>query len=143
MGFVHRIDIDAPAGIVFAFYEDVGGWPDWDRDVQAVDLPGGLKGGATGWLKAPRGPRVKIRVAELVPGRSFIMESRLPFCRLQFGHDLQPDTRGTVASHWVQFLGPLAFLFRRLMSKSIRASLPETLLGLKRVSEGKIVEGTR
>lgn len=135
MSIVHRIDIDAPRKVVFALYEDVASWPRWDSETAEVRLPEGLQPGATGWLKPRQGPKASIRVAEVLPGKSFTIEGRLPLCRMQFGHELQGDADRTTATHWVRFTGPLAFLFRRVIGAGIDKTLPDTLTGLKRASE--------
>ncbi|MBS1183505.1 MAG: Polyketide cyclase / dehydrase and lipid transport [Proteobacteria bacterium] len=137
MSIAHRIDIDAPAEAVFALYAAVESWPDWDSETVAVHLPDGLRAGATGWLKPRSGPKANIRVAEVVPRRSFTIEGRLPLCRMLFGHELWGNAAQTTATHWVRFTGPLAFLFRRLIGAGIDATLPATLRGLKRASEGE------
>lgn len=136
MSIVHRIEIEAPAEVVFALYTEVEGWPSWDSETTAVDLPG-LKHGAEGWLKPRNGPRARIRVVDVVPNRSFTVEGNLPLCRMQFGHELQAHATRTTATHWVTFRGPLAFVFRRLIGTGIDRSLPSTLEGLKRASEAR------
>lgn len=137
MSILHQIEIDAPAEIIFALYADVEGWPSWDSETTAVKLPG-LKHGATGWLKPRNGPKARIRVVDVVPNRSFTVEGALPFCRMQFGHELQGTKGRTTATHWVTFFGPLAFVFRRLIGTGIHRTLPNTLGGLKRASEERV-----
>lgn len=134
MTIVHRITINVPRERVFALYADVGSWPMWDSETIEVGLSA-LRSGATGWLKPRQGPTAKIRVTDVVPDRSFTVEARLPLCRMQFGHELDGTESQTVASHWVRFEGPLAFLFRRLIGSGIDRTLPNTLAGLKRAAE--------
>jgi hypothetical protein len=135
MAITHNIKISAPREAVFALYEDVSAWPVWDHETVEVHLPDGLRGGSKGWLKPRKGPKARVRVAEVTPGRSFTMEGRLPLCRMHFSHDLESIGCDTKATHSVRFFGPLGFLFRRVIGKEIDASLPSTLRGLKEVSE--------
>jgi hypothetical protein len=137
MTITHSIAVAAPRAAVFALYEDVALWPAWDRETAEVFLPDGLRQGSAGWLRPRKGPKARVRVAEVVPGRSFTMESQLPLCRMHFGHDLEEDGAQTTATHSVRFSGPLGFLFRRLVGREIDATLPATLLGLKRAGEGE------
>ncbi len=134
MTIAHSIKIDVPKDRVFALYADVGSWPRWDRETVDVQLPA-LRTGAVGWLKPREGPKAKIRVADVVPDRSFTVEAMLPLCRMQFGHELDEEAGHTTATHWVRFDGPLAFLFRHLVGRGIDRTLPATLAGLKRASE--------
>ncbi|ATG35852.1 MULTISPECIES: SRPBCC family protein [Phaeobacter] len=137
MTITHSISISTPQSAVFALYENVASWPAWDCETEAVFLPDGLHRGSTGWLKPRKGPKARVRVAEVLPGRSFTMEGQLPLCRMHFGHDLRGDGQGTTATHWVRFSGPLGFLFRRLIGREIDATLPATLLGLKHACENR------
>ncbi|MBN9886238.1 SRPBCC family protein [Salipiger abyssi] len=134
MTIAHTIEIDAPATNVFALYANPELWPIWDSETKAVGLPE-LRRGAAGWLEPREGPRAKIRVTEVLPNRSFTIEGQLPLCRMTFGHELTGNGQRTSATHWVAFSGPLAFLFRRLIGAGIDRTLPNTLAGLKRVSE--------
>lgn len=135
MSISQTIQISAPREAVFALYEDVASWPAWDAEVAEVSLPGGLRVGAVGWLKPTKGPKAHMQVSQVVPARSFTVESKLPLCRMQFGHELDGEGEQTRATHWVSFSGPLSFFFRRVIGGQVRASLPQTMLGLKRACE--------
>ena len=135
MTITHNIMIAAPRETVFALYKNVASSPVWDHETAEVSLPEGLLRGSAGWLKPRKGPRARVRVAEVVPGRSFTMEGFLPLCRMRFGHELDGEGEHTMATHWVRFSGPLSFLFRRVIGKGIDTSLPTTLRGLKEASE--------
>ncbi len=140
MSIIHKVEIDAPAEVIFALYADVEAWPIWDSETTAVELPG-LHHDAEGWLKPRNGPKARIRVADVVPNRSFTIEGKLPFCRMQFGHELHGNAARTTATHWVKFVGPLGFVFRRLIGREIDRTLPHTLEGLKRASEQRVHQG--
>lgn len=132
------IEIKTEPDRVFRLYQDAAHWVDWDPEVTAASLPDGLKLGAKGWLKPRSGPRANIQVVEVTQGTSFSVQSRLPLCRMWFGHSLSASSGSTVATHWVEFRGPLSFLFRYLVGRSIQASLPNTMCGLKRASEAQV-----
>lgn len=132
---LHTIEINAPAEVVFSQYQNVSSWPSWDAECQAVDLPDGLQEGSEGWLKPKKGPRAKIVVCSYCRNKFFIVESKLPLCVMSFGHQLDAVGEKTVAMHWVRFDGPMSFLFRWLIGRQINATLPETLRGLKAISE--------
>ena len=124
-----------PRAAVFALYEDVTSWPRWDSEIEAVHLPEGLNPGAVGWLKPRKGPKAQIEISEVVPGKSFTVLGRLPLCQMRFGHELESKGDTTTVTHWVRFIGPLAFLFRLVIGSGIDATLPDTLIGLKRAGE--------
>lgn len=134
MDFANSITINASKETIFAHYADVASWPVWDKEVKAVTL-GGLEVGSTGSLQPRSGPRAMITISELTPNTSFTVTSKLPLCKMQFGHELTSMGETTKATHSVDFSGPLAFLFRRLIGREIEKKLPTTLQGLKGVSE--------
>lgn len=135
MKIIHKIDISAARQIVFSLYKDVNTWPLWDDEIVQVSLPKGLQVGSVGWIKPRNGLKLHIKVIEMTPDKSFTIEGRLPLCRVHFGHVLDTEHDRTRATHWVDFSGPLAFLFRRVMGNEINATLPHTMAGLKRASE--------
>lgn len=141
MSITHSISISTSRKTIFERYEDVASWPIWDHSIADVVLSDGLKPGSEGWLKPQKGPKARILVTQVEPGRSFLIESRLPLCRVYFDHELEGDASSTTATHSVRFSGPLSFLFRRLIGQEINATLPDTLRGLKRACEAKAIAG--
>ncbi|MEC4168558.1 SRPBCC family protein [Pseudomonas sp. MS-1(2024)] len=137
MEIKESIEIRSTPAQVFRLYKDAAGWADWDPEVSNASLPGGLELGAKGWLKPKVGPKGNIQIVEMTEGKSFSVQSRLPLCRMEFGHLLTEVEGGTVATHWVEFCGPLSFLFRYLVGRSIQASMPNTMQGLKKSCEAQ------
>lgn len=86
-------------------------------------------------LEPSKGPKAKITFSEVVPNRSFTVNSKLPLCVMRFEHELSGSSGQTKVVHRVVFVGLLAPLFGRLIGSQIRKGLPNTLQGLKRVSE--------
>ena len=136
MRISQTIWINASSENVFERYADISSWTLWDPEVADVHLPEGLRIGSAGWLRAQTGPKANLRIVEVVQSRSFTVESRLPLCRMTFGHVLESHGAQTAATHWVTFSGPLSFIFRRLIGRQVNASLPQTMRGLKRACEG-------
>lgn len=131
------IEIEAKPVQVFELYRVVADWASWDPEVVEASLPNGLTLGAEGWLKPNAGPRAAIQIIEVTEGLSFTVVSRLPLCRMLFGHRLAEIDGRTIATHWVEFSGPLSFLFRRVVGNAIQASLPRTMQGLKCACESR------
>lgn len=129
------IQIKTTPSRIFALYAKAEEWPKWDPEVKAAFLDHGLRAGSTGRLHPRSGPKAAIRVIDVVESRSFTVESRLPLCRMIFGHDLEQQEEYVQATHWVEFSGPLSFLFRRLIGAQFKASLPKTMSGLKQAAE--------
>ena len=132
------VEVRAAPERVFALWSDAAGWTAWDPDLESASLDGPFAPGSRGALKPRGGPRTRIELTEVVPGRAFTAASRLPLCRMVFDHAIEPlDGRGggCRVTHSVRFEGPLAGLFRRLIGPTIRRGLPGTMAGLKRAAE--------
>ena len=136
MTFAGNIQIKAPAQAVFALYNDVKTWPEWDLDVLAVSLPQGLVAGKKGWLKPKSGPKVKMQVTEVTQNASFTTRSQLPLCTMEVTHQITPNLDGVNVAHEAFFSGPLAPLFRKLIGQPYRQTLPDVLKALKAKAEG-------
>lgn len=135
MQFEEKILISAPTEKVFSLYANVSGWSSWDPDVKSSAIDGPFSSGATGTLQPSNGPKAKITFTEVVPNRSFTVESKLPLCVMRFEHELLAVGNQIQVLHRVSFVGLLAPLFGRLIGTQIRKGLPHTLKGLKRAAE--------
>lgn len=135
MQFEEKIIINAGADKLFALYANVSGWSSWDPEVKSSSINGKFSSGATGILQPSSGPKAKITFTEVVPNRSFTVESKLPLCTMRFEHELASLGNQVQVLHRVSFVGILSPLFGRLIGSQIRKGLPHTLGGLKRVAE--------
>ncbi|NNM68881.1 MAG: polyketide cyclase [Gallionella sp.] len=135
MQFEEQIVIAVPAEKVFSLYIDVTNWSSWDTDVKVSSIEGQFISGAIGTLQPSNGPKAKIAFTEVVPNRSFTVESKLPLCVMRFEHELSSHTGGTKAVHRVVFEGLLSPLFGRIIGSQIQKNLPHTLQGLKHAAE--------
>jgi uncharacterized protein YndB with AHSA1/START domain len=113
---------------VWALWSDVSTWPEWDAGVERVEIDGPFVAGSRGRLKPAGSPAVRFRVLRTDPERSFADESRLPFARMVFEHELaDADGGGTVITHRATIRGPLTPLWRRLIGRGLERELPETV----------------
>lgn len=133
--FSEEITVNTIPERIFALYEDVNNWKQWDPDVASSSLSGPFTAGTIGKLTPTKGPEAKIEIVSVVKNRSFTVQSRLPLCTMIFEHELLPITGSTHVIHKVSFTGPLAFFFGRIVGIQIRKGLPGTLRGLKKAVE--------
>ena len=135
MQFEEQIVIAAPPEKVFALYENVTAWSSWDPDVKTSSIEGSFSSGASGSIKPSSGPKARIKFTEIMPNRSFTVETKLPLCIMRFEHELTLLASGTNAKHRVTFQGLLSPFFGRVIGSKIRKGLPITLQGLKHAAE--------
>lgn len=137
MKITESIRIKSSPEIIFNLYQDTASWPIWDPEVSFVNMPNGLNLGAQGILKPKSGPKAVIKITEFTEGKSFTVTSKLPLCRMLFKHELIRDNQETVVKHSICFSGPFQVLFKYLIGRSIKKSLPSTLHSLKKFVEGR------
>jgi hypothetical protein len=129
----------APDG-VWALYEQVGTWKDWDHEVEWSRLDGPFEVGSTGALKPKGGPSSRFRLTEVQRGRRFADITRLPLATLAFEHTLTPvEGGGTRIHHSVTIRGPLTFLFSRVIGKKLAAGLPTAVEALAQAARSRAV----
>lgn len=142
MQFEASTQINAPASVIFALYDNVSEWPRWDADLKAASVEGAFVSGARGVVEPKDGPKSKVVFSEVIRNKSFTCDCKLPLCLMRFEHELQAKNGGngnvTVATHRVTFDGLLAPLFGRLIGSGMRKSLPGVMAKLKEVAEKSV-----
>jgi uncharacterized protein YndB with AHSA1/START domain len=133
--FEEQIVIAAPPEKVFALYANVAAWSSWDPDVKTSSIEGAFSSGVSGSLQPSSGPKVRVKFTEVMPDRSFTVESKLPLCVLRFEHELTLLPSGTNAKHRVTFQGLLSPFFGQVIGPQIRKALPNAMQALKRAAE--------
>ncbi|MFI5448023.1 SRPBCC family protein [Polaromonas sp. UC242_47] len=132
----HRIAIAASPETVFRIYEDVQNWHTWDPDTKQAFLEGPFRVGSRGRITPPKGMTVPMVLTEVVPGKCFTVESKIPLFRMLFEHELVPVLGATEVVHRVTFAGLLSFVLGPMLSRQLNAGLPVTLRKLKALAEG-------
>jgi hypothetical protein len=113
---------------VWALWSDVSTWPTWDAGVERVTIEGPFAAGSAGRLKPSGAPSVPFTVRSAEPERSFVDESRLPFARMLFEHELaDADGGGTLITHRATISGPLTPLWRLVIGRGLERELPDTV----------------
>ncbi|MEH3054657.1 MAG: SRPBCC family protein [Patulibacter minatonensis] len=132
-----EITTAAPA-TVWALWEAVDRWPEWDEGIDRVTLDGPLAAGSTGRITPSGSPSWAFGVIAAQAGRSFTDETRLPLCRLRFAHELAPTDDGrTAITIRVSFHGLLRPLFQRVIGSDIAADLAAQTARLARAAEAQ------
>jgi uncharacterized protein YndB with AHSA1/START domain len=129
--FETNITTEADPEQVWAIWTDVGGWPRWHPGIAQASLETPFAEGATGSSRAPGGPRSKLRIGPVEPGRRFVSETILPLTRLRFEHRIEPGKDGgTTITYGVEMSGPATPLIKRVIGSRFEQRMPEALRGL-------------
>lgn len=133
----HRITIATPPETIFQIYEDVQNWHTWDPDTKQAVIQGPFRVGARGRITPPKGMSVPMLFTEVLPGKCFTVESRIPLFRMLFEHELIPTSGVTEVIHRVKFSGLLSIILGPMLTKQLNVGLPITLRNLKTLAEKK------
>lgn len=133
----HRISIEASPETVFRIYEDVKNWHTWDPDTKKATLDGPFQVGSQGRITPPKGMTVPMVLTQVVPGKCFTAESRIPMFAMLFEHELSGTSGATEVIHRVTFSGLLTPILGRMLSKQLNSGLPLTLKNLKALAEAR------
>lgn len=131
----HRINVSASPETIFRIYQDVQNWHTWDPDTKQANLEGPFAVGSRGRLTPTRGNTVPMLLTQVVPGRCFTVESKIPLFRMLFEHELIHGPEGTEVVHRVTFSGLLSVVLGPMLSKQLNTGLPITLARLKALAE--------
>jgi hypothetical protein len=107
----------ADAAAVWALWADPARWPDWNEQIERVELDGELALGAEPRVKFRRGGTVRFEVMELEPERLLVDEARFPGARLGHEHRLAPGRSSVEISHRLYVSGPLSGLWALLLGR--------------------------
>ncbi len=133
----HSIVVDAPSGVIYRIYRDVGNWHTWDPDTKRAFIEGPFEAGSRGRLTPAKGNTVPMLLTEVEPDRCFTVECRIPLFRMVFEHTLTPVPGGTEVMHRASFHGALTLLLGRMLSRQVDQGLPVTLGRLKALAEAQ------
>jgi hypothetical protein len=133
----HRIVTAAPPAVVYALYQDVEHWHEWDPDTKRAFISGPFAVGSRGRLTPAKGNTVPMVLTQVEPDRGFTVESKIPLFRMVFEHVLTPVPAGTEILHRVSFSGLLTPLLGRMLTRQLNQGLPVTLGRLKALAESR------
>ncbi|MEZ4554067.1 MAG: SRPBCC family protein [Dehalococcoidia bacterium] len=128
---VSNIDIAAPAAEVWRVLAGLSAWPEWNKDVRAIDVRGPVAPGTTFRWKAGPG-WITSRLIEVdAPGRIVWTGSTLGIRALHVHDIAQQDGVAHVRSE-ESWSGLLPWILRRPMRSMLSRSLDSGLAQLKR-----------
>ena len=114
---VHTERIPADADAIWELWADPQRWPDWNEQVEGVELEGELRVGAEVSVKFKRGGKVKFEVTELEPLRLFVDEAKFPGARLGHEHRMKPGKSSVEVTHRLYVEGPMSGFWSLMLSR--------------------------
>ncbi|HJD75315.1 MAG TPA: hypothetical protein K8W04_04565 [Bacteroides reticulotermitis] len=122
---------------IWSLWTNVETWNLWDPDVEYSKLFGKFEVGVSGILKARNGPKSRFKIVEATPNKSFTNRSKLPFCTLDFIHEVIEKDRDIIITHRIVIKGLLSPLFSKIIGKQQELNLPKAVDELIKFAENE------
>lgn len=132
--YIYETDTTASAEAIWALYEDVDRWPDWDAGAEKVTRNGAFAAGSTGTMKlVGQDEALHYRLATVKPLTEFVDETPVGPMTVRVAHRLTPIEGGGVrVSHRVEIAGPPEQTAQ--VGPAITSDMPDTIAALIRLA---------
>jgi len=132
----HSVETSAAPEAIWRMWVDVEGWPEWNGDIERIELVGPFVAGGT-IVMAPIGEEpVELRIAEAVEPELFVDEAELGEIVVRTNHRVQPlDGERARVTYRMEITGPAADTLGAQIGPEISADFPQTLAALAERAE--------
>ena len=96
MEFSFSLNIRASKEDVWAYYENIEKWYDWEEDLKNITLKGGFETGSYGTMELEGMPPMEYQLTLVKPLEEFWDKTATPFGDILFGHQIIENNDGTV-----------------------------------------------
>ncbi len=122
---------------VWRIWSDMSTWGDWNPNVSTMEWKGGFVQGSEGIMNTRAGQHHKMRLAEVQPGKSFVLETRVvPGTVFHFNCKVDSAPGGkTRISQTVEVKGPLGPILQGMMGPQISKEFATLLANLAKKAE--------
>jgi hypothetical protein len=111
-------------------------WSDWNPNVSTMEWQGGFGEGTTGIMNTRAGQHHKMKLLDVVPGRSFALETGVvPGTTFRFNCRIDPAGGKTRISQMVAVKGPLGGVLGGMLGPQVAKDFGVLLGNLARKAE--------
>lgn len=113
---------------VWQVWSDVANWSTWSRGVESawwIAPYSELKTGARLYMKIKGGPKIKLFITEATPYTTFVDCTKFFGAQLYNRHDLQEENGSLQIKITIAIVGPLAWLWRKLIAETVAKNTPQ------------------
>src|SRR5262249_44161835 len=127
----HSIETSAPPEQIWRLWADVKAWPEWNGDIERIELDGSFAAGGRIVMTPPGQEAIELRIAEAVEPVLFVDEANLGDIRARTTHRVEPaGNEGSRGTYRMGIPGPAADTLGPQLGPAISADFPETLTTL-------------
>ena len=140
----HSIDTTAVPEQVWRLWADVTHWPDWNGDIERIELDGSFAAGGRIVMEPIGQEAIELRIAEAVEPELFVDEADLGDVVVRTTHRVEPVGGGrSRVTYRMEISGPAADTLGPHLGPEISADFPETLAALVARAEARSTDSTR
>jgi Polyketide cyclase / dehydrase and lipid transport len=132
----HSVETSATPDQIWRLWADVAGWPEWNGDIERIELIGPFAAGST-ILMTPIGDEpVELRIAEAVEPEHFVDEADMGEIVVRTMHRVERlDPERAQVTYRMEITGPAADTLGPQIGPEISGDFPETLARLVQRAE--------
>jgi uncharacterized protein YndB with AHSA1/START domain len=140
----HSIATSALPEQVWRLWADVDGWPEWNGDIERIELDGSFAAGGRIVMSPPGQEAIELWIAEAVEPVLFVDEARLDDVVIRTTHRVERvgNERSRV-TYRMEISGPAADTLGPQLGPAISGDFPETLAALVARAEARSTDSTR
>jgi len=127
----HSINTSAVPEQVWRLWADVESWPEWNGDIERIELDGSFAAGGRIVMTPPGQEAIELRIAEAVEPVLFVDEANLGDILVRTTHRVErAGNEGSRVTYRMEITGPAADTLGPQLGPAISADFPETLTTL-------------
>jgi len=134
----YSFEINASETDIWKLLIDVENWKEWVGGVEYSTINGIFENGASGTTKNINGPKSTFCLKNVIVNKSFTIQLKLPFCTIEFPHEIINENRCLKVKLGVKLYGPLTFIFKKLIGEKAAKGLPVAAKKLVKLVENEI-----
>jgi hypothetical protein len=121
---------------VWKIWSDMSTWGDWNPNVSTMDWQGGFASETSGVMNTRAGQHHKMRLVDVVPGRSFALEtSVVPLTMFRFNCRIESVGGETKIGQYVEVKGPLGPILGGMLGPQVSKEFGTLLSNLAKKAE--------
>jgi uncharacterized protein YndB with AHSA1/START domain len=126
----HSVEATAPPEQIWRLWADVAGWPEWNGDIERIELIGPFAAGSRIVMTPVGDEAIELRIAEAVEPELFVDEADMGEIVVRtihrVGHRLGPST----VTYRMEITGPAADTLGPQIGPEISGDFPQILAAL-------------
>jgi uncharacterized protein YndB with AHSA1/START domain len=135
--YEHRVQTTVSAAELWRHWSDMAAWPQWNDGIEKIQIDGPFAVGTRFTMTPPGEDPVEMRIAEIVPGESFVDEMDTGDIVVRTVHRLEPAGGTTTIVYRTEITGPAAAQLGPRLGPAITADFPDVLAALVTLAEGQ------